>query len=118
MIGCSKNLQGFIGFKSNIKCIVGVNKIERIKRQNILIDLKIKADFTNSVQNDNIQDTISYSELKKICKKVSEKEFYLLEKLGYEILNEISQKYENVLEMNIKLIKKIKKVKYYIELKV
>lgn len=118
MIGGSKNLIGKVGFKSKIKCIVGCNPSERIKKQKILIDLKISRNFEKCCDSDKLEDTINYSELKKICKNVSKQEYYLMEKLGYEICKEISLKFNHIEEIKIRLMKKVKKVRYYVELKV
>lgn len=82
---------GIIGFEQlKIQCIVGANDAERVQHQEIVIDVKVKTDFTSSVTSDSINDTICYSELADLCQKIAiTKRSHLLETLASAMLDAI-----------------------------
>lgn len=74
---------------------VGVNKEEKILGQKFLIDLFMYVDIKNSGENDNLDSTISYSNvIKFLTKFLSEKTYDLLEKTASVLAKELFLKYE------------------------
>jgi FolB domain-containing protein len=69
-----------------LRGIVGINDSERVKKQDILINLVIDHDLKQPGMSDSIEDTLNYKTItKKIIKLVETSEFYLVEKLAHEI---------------------------------
>ena len=69
-----------------VRCIVGINDEERIKKQDIMINIDLYADLTKATESDNIEDTINYKKLKlNIIDFVENSAFFLIEKLAAEI---------------------------------
>ena len=74
------------------KCIIGVNPNERIKRQKILIDVKLFFPILPSSNNDDIENTVNYSSVTKDIKKfVSNSRFNLIETLAIKTAEIILQ---------------------------
>lgn len=66
-----------------IQAIIGVNKGERKKKQNIKLNITMFYDISKCGFSDNIKDTIDYSEVsKKICEYTEESKHYTLEALA------------------------------------
>lgn len=83
-------MKGIIGFQGLcIRCIIGVTPEERCREQEIYLDLKVRANFSECITTDNLSDTVSYVELSQLCTEVAhEKKFHLMETLA----NVISQR--------------------------
>mgnify|MGYP005853353085 CR=1 FL=1 len=70
-----KNLQ--------LKTIIGINREERKKKQDVLIDIILWANLKKAMGSDDINDTIDYKALKKkIINKLENSSFYLIEALA------------------------------------
>jgi len=68
------------------RCIVGINEWERVKKQDVIIDITLLADLTKAAQTDNIDDTVNYKELKnRIIAVVEESKYLLIERLAQTI---------------------------------
>ena len=70
---------------------VGVLKKERAEPQNLNIYIEIFSDFQDAAMNDDINDTINYSEIKNLITKISENNKYnlletLAQRIAYDIL--------------------------------
>jgi len=75
-----------------IYTIIGINRIERIIPQKVLINLQFDADTGRSSRTDSIDDTVNYRTLvKTIIREVRQARFNLLEKLADHILNIIKR---------------------------
>lgn len=64
------------------RCIVGINDWERVKRQDVVIDITLFADLSEACRTDNIDDTVDYKELKnRIVEFIEGSQFFLVERL-------------------------------------
>lgn len=63
--------------------IVGINDEERIKKQDITVNLVLYVDLSLSCKTDNIADTIDYKPLKNnILHLIENSSFFLIERLA------------------------------------
>lgn len=84
----------------------GVNEDEKINKQPFVFTIEISTCFTNSQESDDIDKTISYSQVKKdVVNLVQNNCFNLLEKLSYEVAKLILEKYDLAKEVSV-LVKK------------
>lgn len=88
-------MKGLIGFENlKIDCIIGVHLEERIKEQQIVVDLKVKVDISKCSQTDSVADTVDYVRLSQICIDVAKThKFNLIEAYASKVLAEIFQFY-------------------------
>ncbi|MCY0859604.1 MAG: 2-amino-4-hydroxy-6-hydroxymethyldihydropteridine diphosphokinase [Sulfolobaceae archaeon] len=69
-----------------VQTIIGVNPQERVKKQEVKIDLTLWADLSEGEESDNILKTVDYKAIKKeIISYVQYSNFYLLETLTARI---------------------------------
>jgi len=69
-----------------LRTIIGINEEERLKRQDVLINIVLYADTRAAGASDAIEDAVNYRTItKRVIKRVEESEFYLVEKLAAEI---------------------------------
>ena len=70
----------------SLRCIIGINPDERIKRQDVLINLTLYADLLPAGQSDDMDDTVNYKQIKNnIAEMVEQSSFFLVEKLAERI---------------------------------
>jgi len=70
-----------------IQTIIGFNPEERVKPQQIIINLELELDVSLAVNSDNQSGIYNYKEITKdIIALVAESKFNLLEKLTHEVL--------------------------------
>lgn len=68
------------------RCIVGINKEEREKKQDVILNLELFADLSRPCKSDDIEETVNYSLLKKeILHLVENSSYLLIEKLAEEV---------------------------------
>lgn len=68
------------------RCIVGINEDERRERQDVVANITLWADLSQSGKTDDIKDTVDYKALKKQVLDMAEKSrFYLIEALAAAI---------------------------------
>jgi len=73
----------------------GVNPEEKINPQRFIISCEIETSFSKAQISDDLNQTISYSAVKKdVIKIVEGNTFDLIEKLAYEIARAILEKYD------------------------
>lgn len=79
--------KGTIGFSEHrVNCIIGAYPEERVTPQDILIDLKVKYDFTACTLSDEVKDSICYASLAEICSNIAiEMKAQLIESLAEKI---------------------------------
>ncbi len=66
-----------------VPCKVGVTKEERLKKQNVVIDIDVFCDLSNAGTTDDLSKSISYSEIQeKTINFVTSGEFKLLESVA------------------------------------
>ena len=69
-----------------IRCIVGINEEERVKKQDVVINLALYADLSKSCESDKIEDTVDYRTIKlSVMALVENSSYFLVEKLAEEI---------------------------------
>lgn len=69
-----------------VRGIVGINDWERVKKQDIVINLEILGDFSAAGRSDDVADTLNYRTLTKaVIEYVESSEHYLVEALAHEI---------------------------------
>ena len=68
------------------RSIVGVNDWEREKKQDVVINLTLYADFSKAAASECIGDSVDYKTLKnRIVTMVEESEFFLIERMAEAI---------------------------------
>ncbi|MEA3336168.1 MAG: dihydroneopterin aldolase [Chloroflexota bacterium] len=69
-----------------VRCIVGINPEERIKKQDVIINLTLFADMRTAGESDDIEDAVNYKSLTKaIIGHVEDSQYFLVEKLAHKI---------------------------------
>jgi FolB domain-containing protein len=69
-----------------LACIIGVREHERTKKQDVIIHIKLTVDLRSAGESDELNDTVSYSDVAKTVTGIVEKSsFFLLEKLAETI---------------------------------
>jgi FolB domain-containing protein len=69
-----------------VRGIVGLNDWERVKTQDIVVNLEIHGDFTAAGRSDDVSDTLNYRSLTKdVIAYVEGSGHYLVEALAHEI---------------------------------
>lgn len=85
----SKFLIGFDDYR--ISCVIGVYPEERVREQEIFVDLRVGHD---AVQNDELSTTLCYVELAALCADLACKEqFKLLETFAAAVMQQIVLRY-------------------------
>ena len=70
-----------------LRGIVGINKEEREKRQDILLNITLFADISAAGRSDDISDAVNYRTLtKRVIRMVEASSFFLVERLAAEIV--------------------------------
>lgn len=88
-----QNMFGIVGFEHlKINCIIGINPEERVREQEIYVDLKVELDFAACAATGKIQDTLDYVYLADLCTTMAQAEKYqLMESFAYAIIHKLSQ---------------------------
>jgi FolB domain-containing protein len=69
-----------------VRCIVGINPEERVKKQDVIINLTLFGDLRRAGQSDDIEDAINYKTLtKRVLDHVEESEYFLVEKMAHKV---------------------------------
>lgn len=88
-----------------LKCILGVNEVERKVKQNVAINIVIWSDFTEAVNTDDIRKTVNYKDVKNdVTKLVEKSEFFLVETLAEKIA-QICLRHERVNKVKVSVEK-------------
>ena len=83
----------------------GVRDTEKEQGQRFILNFKAELDFEEAAVNDDLNKTVSYSEVYKFIKKIVENEKYdLLESLAYKIIWELFKSFSRLemIEIEIK----------------
>lgn len=71
-----------------LRTIIGINDWERKTLQDVTLNIELEFDERKAIESDNIADTVDYKALKKdIMRHVENSQYYLIEKLGGEVLD-------------------------------
>lgn len=88
-----------------LRTIIGINSVEREKKQDILINAEIVMNAEEAIRTDSPDSALNYRTItKEIIEKVEKTEFYLLESL-VEFVIDIIMKNEGVLEARVEIDK-------------
>lgn len=69
-----------------VRCIVGINPEERVKKQDVIINLTLFGDLRRAGMSDDIEDAINYKTLtKRVIDHVEESGYFLVEKMAHKI---------------------------------
>jgi FolB domain-containing protein len=69
-----------------LRCIVGINPEERIKKQDVVINITLYGDMRQAGESDDIAHAINYKTLtKQVIDHVEASEYFLVEKLAHSI---------------------------------
>jgi D-erythro-7,8-dihydroneopterin triphosphate epimerase len=68
------------------RCIVGVDREERMDKQDIVVQIELHIDLRAPGRTDSIEDTVDYRALKRdILRMAEDSRFYLIEALAQSI---------------------------------
>ncbi len=68
------------------RCIVGTNPDERVKKQEVKLNVTLHADLSRACASDALEDTVDYKQLKlKILEMVESSSFLLVERLAERV---------------------------------
>lgn len=84
-------MQGIVGFEHyKIRCVIGVYPSERVRKQDIYVDLRVRTDFSRCVASDELRDAVDYIVLARLCHDLAQARSYkLLETFAEEALTKI-----------------------------
>ena len=69
-----------------LRCIIGINPDERVKKQDVIINITLYADLAKPCKSDSIDDTVDYKKIKdKVVKLVEDSSFFLIERMADQI---------------------------------
>jgi D-erythro-7,8-dihydroneopterin triphosphate epimerase len=69
-----------------LRAIIGINDEERVKRQDVLVNIELEADCRPAAASDAIEDAVNYRDIAKATiDLVENSRFFLVEKLAEEI---------------------------------
>jgi dihydroneopterin aldolase len=87
---------GIIGFDHyKISCIIGQNPEERLRAQDIYIDLRIEHDFSLPAKHDDFEKTICYDMLATVCEELAiNKKYRLLETYAVDLIEALLNQYK------------------------
>ncbi len=66
-----------------LSCIIGTEEFERLKPQDLLLDLSLSVDLIQAGHSDRLEDTLDYSNLAdRVSSHVEGSSYYLIERLA------------------------------------
>jgi dihydroneopterin aldolase len=91
-------MRGIIGFTQlKIPCVVGVHPSERLKEQDLFVDLSVKVPMDACAKKDSLEKTVDYSLLANAISKLAVlRKYKLLETFAVEALALIFKKWPQV----------------------
>ena len=80
----------------------GVAPEEKVNKQPFVIDVEMEVDLKKPCVSDNIEDTVSYSDVNKLITRIVQNtSFDLVERLAGELCRAILQNYDKVLKVKL-----------------
>ena len=71
-----------------ITCIIGIKPHERLKEQNLFLDINLDVDFGDSIIADNINETIDYTKIVEMATQLGiSKKYKLIESFCHDLNN-------------------------------
>ncbi len=84
-----------------VRCLVGINKSEKIKKQDVTINITLYSDLSIPGGSDSIEDAVNYKTLKdKVIDLVEGSQFALIERLA-EVIAELSLEHPLVEKVDV-----------------
>lgn len=75
-----------------LRTLIGFNPDERLKKQDVVLNIEIRYSIDDSVLQDNVEGALDYKVItKKVIRHVEEERFLLLEKLVSDVLHICSE---------------------------
>lgn len=88
-----------------LRTFIGFNEEERIKKQDVIINISLNYDAASASQTDNVDDACNYKVLtKQVIERVESQSFNLLEKMAAEIIDLI-RPLDEVLQAEVEIDK-------------
>lgn len=89
-----------------VRGIIGINPEERVKLQDILINMVLYADTRDAAQTDDIEKAVNYKSItKRIIEHVESSSDYLVEKLVNDIARIILMEFHGVERVQVRVEK-------------
>lgn len=89
-----------------VRGIIGINPEERVKLQDIVINMTLYADIRKAAQTDDIEDAVNYKSItKRIIDHVESASDYLVEKLVTDIARIVLTEFEGVQRVRVRVEK-------------
>lgn len=89
-----------------VRGIVGINPDERVKQQDILINVTLYADVRRAAETDDIEDAVNYKSItKRIIRHVESSADFLVEKLVTDITRIILTEFDGVQRAKVRVEK-------------
>ena len=98
-----------------ITCIIGVLPHERIKEQNLFLDISLEVDINDSTFSDDISDTIDYTIIAELATELAiSKKYQLIESYCHDLNNLFLDKFASIQssEITVKKPNALPKAKY------
>ncbi len=84
----------------------GVYDEERIIGGTFMVDVEVGANVSASFQSDNVNKTINYEDIYRICKAVMSRPLNLIEAIAFKIEEQIRNEFKNIQSLKITVHKK------------
>jgi len=91
--------------KIEIFAKIGAFEYERKMRQKFLITVSFELDLVPAAKDDDLNKTVDYSQIVKLCREKAENSYQLIETLAVEIAEDIHQKFEIVSDIHVEVAK-------------
>ena len=89
-------------FDLEISCIIGIHPDERIKEQNLVLDINLDVDFGDSTFSDDINSTIDYTKIAELATQLAtSKKYQLIESFCRDLNNLFLDKFEIIQQSKI-----------------
>ena len=88
-------MQGIIGVRGlRIRCIVGVLPHERIHTQDLIVDIKVRTDFSACIASDTMENTVDYVRIAELATILAmEGKFQLIERYAAMVLDRLFEEF-------------------------
>ena len=85
-----------------ITCIIGIKPHERLKEQNLFLDINLDVDFGDSIFPDDINATIDYTKIANLATQLAiSKKYLLIESFCHDLNNLFLDKFKIVKKSKI-----------------
>ncbi len=85
-----------------ISCIIGIHPHERVKEQNLFLDINLDVDFGDSTLSDDIDETIDYTKIAELAKELAiSKKYKLIESFARDLNNLFLDTFNNIQQSQI-----------------